>query len=362
MRILLTGGLGFIGSAVVRQAVNAGHEVLNVDLQTYAGDPRTVASVAASGRYEHRAIDICDDVAVRAALQDFTPDRVLHLAAESHVDRSIDGPAEFVRTNVVGTTVMLQETQRWLTENPNPDFRFVHISTDEVFGSLSVGDDPFCETTAYDPRSPYSASKAASDHFARAWWHTYGFPVIVTNCSNNYGPYQFPEKLIPLMIIKALNYEPLPVYGNGDNIRDWIYVEDHASGLLEAASSGEPGMTYLFGGDAERTNLDVVHTICDLVDELSGAGETPRRGLVTYVTDRPGHDHRYAIDFTTTTGALGWVPSRTFADGLRDTVQWYLDNSAYWQPILEGRYAGTRLGSSESPAPVQRSTEPGKGK
>ncbi len=346
VRILLTGGLGFIGSAVVRQAVTAGHDVLNIDLQTYAGDPRTVSSVAQSDRYEHRHVDICDEQGVRKALIDLSPDRVMHLAAESHVDRSIDGPAEFVRTNVVGTTVMLQETQKWLSGNPNRDFRFVHISTDEVFGSLSLTDDPFCETTPYDPRSPYSASKAASDHFARAWFHTYDFPVVVTNCSNNYGPFQFPEKLIPLMVIKALRNEPLPVYGKGDNIRDWIHVEDHAAGLLQAGIDGVPGSTYLFGGDAERTNLDVVHAICDLVDELAGAGEMSRRELITYVTDRPGHDHRYAIDFETTTSTLGWTPSRSFEDGIRDTVQWYLDNTDYWEPIISGRYAGTRLGSA----------------
>lgn len=329
----------------MRQAIAAGHTLLNIDLQTYAGDPRTVASVEDSGRYEHRLVDICDDASIRRALADFMPDRVMHLAAESHVDRSIDGPAEFVRTNVVGTTVMLQESQKWLTGHPNPDFRFVHISTDEVFGSLSLADEPFCETTPYDPRSPYSASKAASDHFARAWFHTYDFPVVVTNCSNNYGPFQFPEKLIPLMVIKALKGEALPVYGKGDNIRDWIHVEDHAAGLLQAATVGVPGSTYLFGGDAERTNLDVVHTICDLVDELAGEGETPRRNLITYVTDRPGHDHRYAIDFSTTSGNLGWTPSRSFEDGLRETVAWYLEHTDYWEPILTGRYAGTRLGS-----------------
>ncbi|MFW2382936.1 MAG: dTDP-glucose 4,6-dehydratase [Acidimicrobiales bacterium] len=346
MRILLTGGLGFIGSAVVRQAVNAGHEILNIDLETYAGDPRTVADVAGSDLYRHLRIDICDETAVRAALREFGPERVMHLAAESHVDRSIDGPAEFVRTNVVGTTVMLQETQAWLASQPNEDFRFVHISTDEVFGSLSPEDEPFKETTPYDPRSPYSASKAASDHFARAWFHTYGLPVVVTNCSNNYGPYQFPEKLIPLMVIKALRREPLPVYGSGDNVRDWIHVEDHAAGLLRAASEGQPGTTYLFGGDAERTNLEVVHTICDLVDQMAGAGDQSRRELITFVTDRPGHDHRYAIDFTTTTSSLGWTPSRTFEAGISNTVEWYLANREYWEPILAGRYAGTRLGTT----------------
>ncbi len=345
MRILVTGGLGFIGSTVVRQAAAAKHSILNVDLQTYAGDPRTVAPVAKTGAYQHRRIDICDNTEIRRAFADFAPDRVMHLAAESHVDRSIDGPAAFARTNVVGTTVMLQEAQTWLADNPNSDFRFLHISTDEVFGSLRPGDQPFTEATPYDPRSPYSASKAASDHFARSWFHTYGLPVVVTNCSNNYGPYQFPEKLIPLMIIKALRNEPLPVYGAGDNIRDWIHVEDHASGLLRAADVGTPGSTYLFGGAAERTNLEVVHAICDLVDELADS-RTDRRELITFVTDRPGHDHRYAIDFDRTTESLGWTPKRTFERGLRDTVEWYLNNPDYWEPILADRYAGTRLGTT----------------
>ncbi len=346
MRILVTGGLGFIGSAVVRQAIEAGHEVLNIDLETYAGDPRTVGGVADSDRYHHRKVDICDERAVRGALEEFGPDRVMHLAAESHVDRSIDGPAEFVRTNVVGTTVMLQEVQAWLAASPNSAFRFVHISTDEVFGSLALDDEPFSESTPYDPRSPYSASKAASDHFARAWFHTYGLPVVVTNCSNNYGPYQFPEKLIPLMVIKALRREPLPVYGKGDNMRDWIHVEDHAAGLLQAATEGVPGSTYLFGGDAERTNLEVVHSICDLVDQFGSSAEESRRDLITFVTDRPGHDHRYAIDFSSTTSSLGWTPSRTFEAGISETVEWYLENTEYWEPILAERYAGARLGTA----------------
>ncbi len=346
MRILVTGGLGFIGSAVVRQAVSLGYRVLNIDVQTYAADLRTVASVEESARYEHRKIDICDDIAVRNALHDFGPDRVVHLAAESHVDRSIDGPAEFVRTNVVGTTVMLQEVQAWLSRSIKSDFRFVHVSTDEVFGSLDVGDDPFNENTPYDPRSPYSASKAASDHFARAWFHTYGLPVVVTNCSNNYGPYQFPEKLIPLMVIKALRREPLPVYGEGDNMRDWIHVEDHATGLLQAATEGVPGTTYLFGGDAERTNLQVVQTVCDLVDEIDGSAQGSRRDLIRFVTDRPGHDHRYAIDFSGTTASLGWTPRRTFQAGIAETVEWYIENADYWEPILTERYSGNRLGTA----------------
>lgn len=344
MRILVTGGLGFIGSAVVRQASAAGHSILNVDLQTYAGNPETVASVV--GDYEHRRIDICNETEVRRALAEFAPDRVMHLAAESHVDRSIDGPAAFVRTNVVGTTVLLRETQAWLADNPNSDFLFVHVSTDEVFGSLGPDDEPFSETTPYDPRSPYSASKAASDHFARAWFHTYGLPVIVTNCSNNYGPYQFPEKLIPLMIIKALRGEPLPIYGRGDNIRDWIHVEDHAAGLLRATAIGVPGSTYMFGGNAERTNLEVVRAICDLVDQITGESIQSCRELISFVADRPGHDQRYAIDFSSTAASLGWEPSRTFEAGIADTVGWYHENTDYWEPILAGRYAGTRLGTA----------------
>ncbi len=346
MRLLITGGLGFIGSAVVRQAIAAGHQVLNVDAQTYAGDPRTVESVAASDSYEFVKADICDSAAVEAAMQEFGPTAILHLAAETHVDRSIDGPAAFVNTNVVGTAVMLSAAREYVQRSALTDFRFVHISTDEVFGSLSPTDEPFNPSTPYDPRSPYSASKAASDHLARAWFHTYDFPVLITNCSNNYGPYQFPEKLVPLMIIKALHRQALPVYGAGDNIRDWLHVEDHARGLLIAATKGNPGDTYLFGGNAERTNLEVVHTICDLVDELAGTDEAPRRELVTFVADRPGHDHRYAIDYSATEAALGWTPSHSFDDGLRDTVRWYLDNPQFWEPILGDRYSGQRLGSA----------------
>lgn len=346
MRLLVTGGLGFIGSAVVRQAIAADHHVLNVDAQTYAGDPRTVESVAGSDHYRFVKADVCDLTAIKAVMEEFAPEAVLHLAAETHVDRSIDGPAAFVNTNVVGTTVMLSAARDYVQNSAAAEFRFVHISTDEVFGSLAIADKPFNPSTPYDPRSPYSASKAASDHLARAWFHTYDFPVVITNCSNNYGPYQFPEKLVPLMIIKALHREALPVYGTGDNIRDWLHVEDHARGLLMAATEGSPGDTYLFGGDAERTNLEVVHSICDLVDELSETDEAPRRGLVTFVTDRPGHDHRYAIDYSATETALGWTPSHSFDDGLRDTVRWYLDNRQFWEPILDGRYGGQRLGSA----------------
>lgn len=346
MRLLVTGGLGFIGSAVVRQAIAAGHSVLNVDAQTYAGDPRTVDSVAGSEKYSFVKADVCDPATIKAAMQEFAPEAVLHLAAETHVDRSIDGPAAFVNTNVVGTAVMLSAARDYVQRSAAADFRFVHISTDEVFGSLSPTDDPFHPSTPYDPRSPYSASKAASDHLARAWFHTYDFPVVITNCSNNYGPYQFPEKLVPLMIIKALHGEALPVYGTGDNIRDWLHVEDHARGLLIAATEGTPGDTYLFGGNAERTNLEVVHSICDLVDELAGTDGSPRRELVTFVADRPGHDHRYAIDYSATEAALGWRPSHSFNDGLRDTVRWYLDNRQFWEPILGDRYSGQRLGSA----------------
>ncbi len=346
MRIIVTGGLGFIGSAVVRQAIGAGHEVLNLDLQTYAADPRTVAPVAEDPKYSERHVDICDSRAVGAALESFVPDRLIHLAAESHVDRSIDGPAVFVRTNVVGTAVLLQETTTWLREAPNDQFRFVHVSTDEVFGSLANSDPPFDEHSSYSPRSPYSASKAASDHFARAWFHTYDLPVVVTNCSNNYGPFQFPEKLIPLTIIKALHGERIPVYGDGSNVRDWIHVEDHAAGLLTAATNGEPGETYLFGGNAEHTNLNVVETICDLVDSRVGTGARSRRELISFVADRPGHDRRYGIDHTGTTERLGWKPGHSFTGGLKATVDWYIDHPEYWESILADRYSGERLGSA----------------
>jgi dTDP-glucose 4,6-dehydratase len=348
-RILVTGGAGFIGSALVRSLVEGGrYDVLNFDKVTYAGNLASLRTVEHRQNYRFTRSDICDSAAVRRALHEFQPDVVTHLAAESHVDRSIDGPAAFIQTNVVGTFVMLSEVLdywRGLKEPRKSAFRFHHISTDEVFGSLGPTG-AFDETTAYSPRSPYSASKASSDHLVRAWSHTYGLPVLVTNCSNNYGPYHFPEKLIPLMIIKALAGEPLPVYGAGDNVRDWLYVEDHVRALTAVFERGTPGDTYLIGGRAERTNLEVVQTICARLDILSP--RTDGRSYadqITFVADRPGHDHRYAIDASKLQRELGWGPTVSFEDGIDHTVRWYLDNESWWRPILSGTYAGQRLGT-----------------
>ena len=356
MNIVVTGGLGFIGSAVVRLLLgtdlgtrfgtDGAVSVLNIDAETYAATRGSVASVADSDRYRHCSIDIADGSAVRDALVGFEPDAVIHLAAESHVDRSIDGPGAFIRTNVVGTYELLQAARLEAEQRNVLDrIRFLHVSTDEVFGSLSMEDPPFNEATAYDPRSPYSASKAASDHLVRAWHETFGLPTIITNCSNNYGPFHFPEKLIPLMILKAVAREPLPVYGRGDNIRDWLFVEDHARAIVTALLDGAPGQTYAIGGNAERTNLEVVHTICDLVDTELGDEVGSRRELVTSVDDRPGHDLRYAIDPAKAGRELGWKPSVEFEQGLQQTVRWYLDNEWWWRPIVEQRYGGQRLGT-----------------
>jgi dTDP-glucose 4,6-dehydratase len=348
VRIIVTGGLGFIGSAVVRRLIRAtDHEVVVLDAETYAATRTSVATVADDDRYDSVRVDIADAPAVQEVFEDFAPEAVMHLAAESHVDRSIDGPSVFVQTNVVGTYNLL-EASRALPTPP----RLLHVSTDEVFGSLGPGDPPFDETTPYDPRSPYSATKAASDHLARAWGHTFDVPVVVTNCSNNYGPYQFPEKLIPLMIIKALAGEELPVYGAGENVRDWLHVEDHAAGLVRAVERGEAGRTYLFGGAAERSNLEVVETVCDLIDQVAGplpAG--PRRALIRFVTDRPGHDFRYAVDASSSRSGLGWEPEHTFRSGIEGTVRWYLDNRSWWEPIVTGRYRGDRLGRATGPTP-----------
>ena len=347
MRILVTGGAGFIGSALVRHLIgDSGHEVLNLDKLTYAGVLSSLKSVEDDPRYRFEQADICDADAVRAILAEFRPQVVAHLAAESHVDRSIDGPGAFIETNIVGTFTMLQEALRYwrgLDDDAQTAFRFHHISTDEVFGSL--GDTGyFTETTPYDPRSPYSASKAASDHLVRAWHETYGLPTLVTNCSNNYGPHHFPEKLIPLIIIRALAGEDLPVYGDGSNVRDWLYVEDHARALRAVFERGVPGETYNVGGNAERRNLEVVETICATLDRLQPKTDGRYADQIRFVTDRPGHDHRYAIDAGKIRRELGWEPQETFERGIDKTVRWYLDNRDWWGDILDRRYATERLG------------------
>jgi dTDP-glucose 4,6-dehydratase len=352
MRILITGGAGFIGSALIRHLIqDTEHEVLNLDKLTYAGNLESLTPVADSPRYRFVQVDIADSERVAATLAEFQPDAIMHLAAESHVDRSIDGPAAFIQTNIVGTYSLLESTRAyWLglgTER-KVAFRFHHISTDEVYGDLHGVDDLFTETTSYAPSSPYSASKAASDHLVRAWQRTYGLPVLITNCSNNYGPYHFPEKLIPLMILNALAGKPLPVYGNGQQVRDWLYVEDHARALLKVVSEGQVGETYNIGGHNEQKNLDVVRSICALLEELAPqkpAGISGYEELITYVQDRPGHDLRYAIDASKIERELGWVPEETFESGLRKTVQWYLDNLDWCRRVQDGSYQGQRLGA-----------------
>jgi dTDP-glucose 4,6-dehydratase len=350
LRILVTGGAGFIGSALLRHLMaNTDHQVLNVDKVTYAGNLRSLDSVAHLPRYQFLRADVCDTAAMREAFARFRPDIVTHLAAESHVDRSIDGPDAFIQTNIVGTFSMLtQALDYWngLDGAARERFRFHHISTDEVFGSLGA-EGFFTESTPYDPRSPYSASKAASDHLVRAWGHTYGLPVLVTNCSNNYGPHHFPEKLIPLMIIKGLAGEALPVYGQGSNVRDWLYVDDHVRALTRVFEAGVPGQTYVVGGRAERTNVEVVRHVCSVLDKLRPRADgRPYADQITFVTDRPGHDHRYAIDPDKLERELGWKPLQSFESGLEMTVRWYLDNEAWWRPILENGYSGERLGLS----------------
>jgi dTDP-glucose 4,6-dehydratase len=341
-RLIVTGGAGFIGSSLVRRVLqNTKAHVVNVDKLTYAGNLDSLEEVAGHPRYSFVQADIADAAVVRRIFDEHQPDAILHLAAESHVDRSIDGPAEFIETNVVGTFVLLAEAVRYCESRGAP-FRFVYVSTDEVFGSLGATG-RFTPDSPYDPSSPYAASKAAADHLVRAWHRTYGLPVVVTNCSNNYGPRQFPEKLIPLTIIKALAGEPLPVYGRGDNVRDWLYVDDHSDALLLALERGRVGSTYLVGGNSERRNIDVVKSICAILDELR-----PRSGkheaLIKFVTDRPGHDHRYAIDATETQAELGWQPTESFESGLRTTVQWYIDNEQWWRRVMSGQYRGERLG------------------
>ena len=346
MRILVTGGAGFIGSALVRHLIeHSDHHVLNFDKLTYAGTLSTVERVAGSERYRFVQADICDADAVRAALEEFRPDVVAHLAAESHVDRSIDGPGAFVETNIVGTFTMLGEARRyWLALDgaARERFRFHHISTDEVYGSL--GDTGlFTEETPYDPRSPYSASKAGADHLVSAWGHTYGLPVLVTNCSNNYGPYHFPEKLVPLMIAKALDGEPLPVYGAGDQVRDWLYVEDHVRALQTVFERGAVGRTYNVGGHNEKRNIEVVHTLCAILDRLRPRGDgASYAGQIVSVADRPGHDKRYAIDASRIGDELGWRPRETFETGIEKTVAWYLANEDWWRPLVAAKAAERR--------------------
>jgi dTDP-glucose 4,6-dehydratase len=350
MKIIVTGGAGFIGSAVIRHLIcNTEHHVLNLDKLTYAANLNSLRLVDTSNRYQFVRADICDGDALKQILNDYRPDAIMNLAAESHVDRSIDGPGEFIHTNVVGTFNLLQQALGYwqsLAAGKKAEFRFHHISTDEVFGSLGT-EGMFKEETAYQPNSPYSASKAASDHLIRALQETYGLPTVLTNCSNNYGPYQFPEKLIPLMIIKGLKGEALPVYGKGENIRDWLHVEDHARALCLVLEKGQLGECYNIGGWCERTNIDVVGAICDLLDELKpDARIGKRRDLITFVTDRPGHDLRYAVDASKIKQDLGWVPAETFESGLRATVEWYLNNLVWWQAILDNNYAGERLGKA----------------
>ncbi len=349
MKILVTGGAGFIGSAVIRHIIqNTNNQVLNIDKLTYAGNLESLKEIDQHSNYEFKQIDICDTEQITAAIDAFQPNAIMHLAAESHVDRSIDGPAAFIQTNIVGTYTLLEAARKYwmgLDAEAQQNFRFHHISTDEVYGDLEGTTDLFTETTSYAPSSPYSASKASSDHLVRAWHRTYGLPVIVTNCSNNYGPYHFPEKLIPLVILNALDAKPLPVYGNGQQIRDWLFVEDHARALYKVVTEGVVGETYNIGGHNEKQNIEVVKTICKILDELKPqANGQAYESLITFVKDRPGHDLRYAIDATKIQNELGWTPTETFETGIHKTVQWYLNNLDWCHRVQDGSYQRERLG------------------
>lgn len=347
MKIFITGGAGFIGSAVVRMAIAAGHSIINVDKLTYAANLESLRDVADSPAYAFAKADICDLDAITKVFADHQPDAVMHLAAESHVDRSIDGPGEFIQTNVIGTFVMLQAAREYWEglSGPRKDgFRFHHVSTDEVYGDLAHDDPAFEETTSYDPSSPYSASKAASDHLVRAWARTFKLPVVLTNCSNNYGPFQFPEKLIPVVILKALHGNNIPVYGKGDNVRDWLYIDDHADALLLVLQKGALGETYNIGGNNERTNLELVETICELMGKHLQSEDRDFKELITFVTDRPGHDRRYAINASKIENDLAWTPSISFDEGFDKTIAWYLDNEWWWRPLLKNGAFGERLG------------------
>ena len=352
MKIIVTGGAGFIGSAVIRHIIhNTDDEVLNIDKLTYAGNLESLRDIAQSARYNFQQIDICDKEALEQAFNSFKPNLVMHLAAESHVDRSIDGPAEFINTNIVGTYHLLEVARQYwqnLDDLDKQQFKFHHISTDEVYGDLEGTTDLFTETTPYAPSSPYSASKASSDHLVRAWHRTYGFPILVTNCSNNYGPYHFPEKLIPLVILNALEGKALPVYGKGNQIRDWLFVEDHARALYQVVTEGKVGETYNIGGHNEKQNIEVVKTICHILDELQPQENgQPYESLITFVKDRPGHDLRYAIDASKIANELNWTPTETFDSGIRKTVEWYLNNMEWCSRVQDGSYQRERLGAGE---------------
>ncbi|MBU2887566.1 dTDP-glucose 4,6-dehydratase [Gilvimarinus agarilyticus] len=353
MKVIVTGGAGFIGSAVVRYLIQeTDHQVLNLDKLTYAGNLASLQEISQSERYRFAQIDICDAAAVAELLQDYQPDAIMHLAAESHVDRSITDAASFMQTNIIGTYTLLEQVRHYLAAHPREShFIFHHVSTDEVYGDLEGTDALFTEQTPYAPSSPYSASKASSDHLVRAWHRTYDLPVVLTNCSNNYGPYHFPEKFIPHMILNALDGKPLPVYGDGTQIRDWLYVEDHARALVHVMLEGKAGETYNIGGLNEKRNIDVVQTLCDLLEELAAdkkpEGVTQYRDLITFVADRPGHDLRYAIDASKIEQELGWKPQETFASGMRKTVQWYLNNPGWWQDVLNGNYQLERIGLTQ---------------